>query len=129
MSKNNTVQKQKKPTLNNKWFTDIHVINDGIFTSYKNYGTLYNNVNKMLSNTEVDDDLYNYLKDVVFELDTDNTFNDATMEMYLHKDNDDADIDVDDPTDKRIIKTLGRYHAYLKLMCIVVDQYNPRCSL
>lgn len=127
MSKNNTVQKQKKPTLNNKWFTDIHVINDGIFTSYKNYGTLYNNVNKTLSNTEVDDDLYNYLKDVVFELDTDNTFNDATMEMYLHKDNDDADIDVDDPTDKRIIKTLGRYHAYLKLMCIVVDQYNPRC--
>ncbi|WP_447550170.1 DUF5906 domain-containing protein [Staphylococcus haemolyticus] len=127
MSKNNTVQKQNTPTLNNKWFTDIHVINDGIFTSYKNYGTLYNNVNKTLSNTEVDDDLYNYLKDVVFELDTDNTFKDATMEMYLHKDNDDADMDVDDPTDKNIIKTLGRYHAYLKLMCVVVDQYNPRC--
>jgi hypothetical protein len=24
------------------------------------------------------------------------------MEMYLHKDNDDADMDVDDPTDKKV---------------------------
>ena len=121
VSKNNTVQKQNTPTLNSKWFTDIDVINDGIFTSYKNYGTLYNNVNQTLSSTKVDDDLYEYLKNVVFELDTDNTFNNATMEMYLHKDNDDVDMDVDDPTDKSIIRTLGRYHAYLKLMCVVVD--------
>ena len=68
MSKNNTVQKQNTPTLNSKWFTDIDVINDGIFTSYKNYGTLYNNVNQTLSSTKVDDDLYEYLKNVVFEL-------------------------------------------------------------
>ena len=55
MSKNNTVQKQNTPTLNSKLFTEIHIINDGIFTSYKNYGTLYKNVNQTLSNTKVDD--------------------------------------------------------------------------